>query len=218
MSILKKTKPASPKPTSQHTYAAGPIRERILNAAFSLFAESGFSTTSMLEIVTRARVSKRDLYALFQNKHAVLAACIHERAGRMRHSLDAAAPVPETREALTKLLVDFGVSILKTVCRPEVLTVFRLAIAESDRAPEIALTLHQSGREANQKALVALLTKAQERRLVANDDPLALAARYFALLWGDLLLSLLMRVREAPTEREIQTRARATTETLMAGR
>ena len=218
MSILKKTKPASPKPTSQHTYAAGPIRERILNAAFSLFAESGFSTTSMLDIVTRARVSKRDLYALFQNKHAVLAACIHERAGRMRHPLDAAAPVPETREALTKLLVDFGVSILKTVCRPEVLTVFRLAIAESDRAPEIALTLHQSGREANQKALVALLTKAQERRLVANDDPAALAARYFALLWGDLLLSLLMRVREAPTEREIRTRASATTETLMARR
>jgi hypothetical protein len=119
---------------------------------------------------------------------------------------------------LAKLLFDFGVSILKTVCQPEVLTVFRLAIAESDRAPEIALTLHQSGREANHKALVALLTKAQERRLVANDDPAALAARYFALLWGDLLLSLLMRVREAPTEQEIQTRARATTETLMAGR
>jgi len=59
---------------------------------------------------------------------------------------------------------------------------------------------------------------AQERRLVANDDPAALAALYFALLWGDLLLSLLMRVREAPTEHEIQTRARATTETLMARR
>ncbi len=172
----------------------------------------------MLDIVTRARVSKRDLYALFRNKHAVLAACIHERAGRMRRPLDTATPVPETRDALAKLLVDFGVSILKTVCHPEVLTVFRLAIAESDRAPEIALTLHQSGREANHKALVALLTKAQERRLVANDDPAALAARYFALLWGDLLLSLLMRVREAPTEREIQTRARATTETLMARR
>ena len=77
-----------------------------------------------------------------------------------------------------------------------------------------ALTLHHSGREANHKALVALLTKAQERRLVANEDPAALAARYFALLCGDLLLSLLMRVREAPTEREIQTRARAATETL----
>ena len=207
ISTIKKT-----KPTTNST--AAPIRERILQAAFSLFAESGFSTTSMLDIVTRARVSKRDLYALFQNKHAVLAACIYERTGRMRRPLDTAAPVPETRDALAKLLVGFGVSILKTACQPEVLTVFRLAIAESDRAPEIARTLHNSGREANLKTLVALLTKAQERRLVANDDPTALAARYFALLWGDLLLSLLMRVRKAPTEREIQTRARAATETL----
>ena len=207
MSKIKKTKP-TPNPT------AGPIRERILNAAFSLFAESGFSTTSMLDIVTRARVSKRDLYALFQNKHAVLAACIHERTGRMRRPLDTATSEPQTRETMAKLLVEFGVSILKTVCQPEALTVFRLAIAESDRAPEIARTLDNSGREANHKTLAQLLAKAQERRLVANDDPEALAARYFALLWGDLLLSLLMRVRKAPTEREIQTRARAATETL----
>src|SRR5258708_19423767 len=100
MSNIKKTKSASPKPTRQNAYPAGNIRERILNAAFSLFAESGFSTTSMLDIVTRARVSKRDLYALFQNKHAVLAACIHERAGRIRRPLDTTTPLPHTRDAL----------------------------------------------------------------------------------------------------------------------
>jgi hypothetical protein len=65
-----------------------------------------------------------------------------------------------------------------SVCQPEALTVFRLAIAESDRAPEIALTLHHSGREANQKTLVALFTKAQQHRLIASHDPAALAARY----------------------------------------
>src|SRR5499426_4391771 len=85
MSKIKKTKPTPDPPAP---YPAGPIRERILNAAFSLFAESGFSSTSMLDIVTRARVSKRDLYALFQNKHAVLAACIQERTGRIRRPLD----------------------------------------------------------------------------------------------------------------------------------
>ena len=44
------------------------IRERILEAAFTLFGERGFSSTSMLDIVTRARVSKRDLYALFYTR------------------------------------------------------------------------------------------------------------------------------------------------------
>ena len=55
------------------------------------------------QIVTRARVSKRDLYALFNNKHAVLAAGISERAQQMRRPLDPATPAPQTRDALRVL-------------------------------------------------------------------------------------------------------------------
>jgi len=143
----------------------------VLKAAFSLFVEQGFSSTSMLDIVTRARVSKRDLYALFNNKHAVLAAGISERAQQMRQPLDTTTPVPQTGDALAALLIELGVSILKTVCHPEVLTVFRLAIAESDRAPEIARTLNSRGHEANQKALTEVVRKAQARGLVRAGDP-----------------------------------------------
>ncbi|HEY4834688.1 MAG TPA: TetR family transcriptional regulator, partial [Bradyrhizobium sp.] len=39
-----------------------PARTRILDAAFSAFMESGYAETSTLEIATRARVSKRELY------------------------------------------------------------------------------------------------------------------------------------------------------------
>ena len=62
-------------------------RERVLEAAFTLFCEGGFSDVRMLEIATRAQVSKRDLYALFRNKQAVLADCIKERARRLRGRL-----------------------------------------------------------------------------------------------------------------------------------
>ena len=57
--------------------------------------------------------------------------------------------MPQTQDALATLLVEVGVSILNTVCQHEVLTVFRLAVAESDRAPEIARTLDHNGREVN---------------------------------------------------------------------
>jgi len=40
------------------------VRERILEAAFRAFRKSGYATTSTLEIATRARVSKRELYEL----------------------------------------------------------------------------------------------------------------------------------------------------------
>jgi AcrR family transcriptional regulator len=217
MSKIKKSKRNSPESPVQSKRVSSSIRERILEAAFTLFGERGFSSTSMLDIVTRARVSKRDLYALFNNKHAVLAAGIRERAQRMRRPLGM-TPVPQTRDALATLLVEFGISILKTVCQPEVLTVFRLTIAESDRAPEIARTLDSRGHEANRKALTELVRNAQARGLVVAGDPATLATRYLTILWGDLLIRLLMRVRETPTLREIEARARAATETVMTWR
>src|SRR5215471_3788537 len=39
------------------------VRERILEAALAAFMKSGYAATSTLEIATRARVSKRELYA-----------------------------------------------------------------------------------------------------------------------------------------------------------
>ncbi|MGH6682076.1 MAG: TetR/AcrR family transcriptional regulator, partial [Bradyrhizobium sp.] len=74
-----------------------PARGRILEAAFSAFRESGYAATSTLEIATRARVSKRELYALVGNKDELLAACISARAKRLHLPADLPAPRdPET--------------------------------------------------------------------------------------------------------------------------
>jgi AcrR family transcriptional regulator len=61
-----------------------PMHERILRAAFQAFTQDGYADTSTLEIARRAKISKRDLYANFGSKHAVLIACINSRADRMR--------------------------------------------------------------------------------------------------------------------------------------
>src|ERR1700752_3653866 len=78
LGIMKK--PTSPVPAS----AEIPMNERILGAAFKAFTEDGYADTSTLDIATRAKVSKRDLYANFGSKQAVLVACIKSRADRMR--------------------------------------------------------------------------------------------------------------------------------------
>jgi AcrR family transcriptional regulator len=189
----------------------GSTRERVLKAAFPLFRKRGFSGVSTLEIATHAKVSKRDLYALFGSKQAMLGACIKERAARMRQPLDLAAPVPQSRAAVAATLVELGTSILRGVCHPDVLAVYRLAIAESDRAPEIARTLDRSGREANHAALAGWLAKAQAQNLIGAGDPATIAAHFLATLWGSLLIQLLLRVREAPTAQEIKSRAHAAT-------
>jgi AcrR family transcriptional regulator len=193
----------------------GSPRERVLRAAFAVFREHGFADASTLEIATQAQVSKRDLYALFDSKQAVLAACITERAGRMRQPLNLASQVPDGREALEATLVQFGKSILQGLSDPDVLTVYRLAIAESIRAPDIARTLDKAGREANHRALGAWLAKAQAHGLIGAGNPAAMAAHFLASLGGTLLIQLLLRVRDAPTAGEIESRARTASESLI---
>ena len=202
--------------------AAGPdaaersLRERVLKAAFEVFRKRGFSGASTLEIATRAKVSKRDLYALFGSKQAMLGACIKEGAGRMRQPLELMASVPANGPAVAATLVEFGASVLRFVSRPDVLTVHRLAIAESDRAPEIARALDRNGREANHAALAAWLAKAQAQGFVGAGDPLVMAAQFIAILWGGgLLMQLLLRMREAPGEGEIKARAQAAAQALL---
>jgi AcrR family transcriptional regulator len=192
------------------------LRERVLRAAFRLFLDRGFSQTSMLEIATRAQVSKRDLYALFDNKNALLADGIGERAQGMRQRLGSMMPAPSSKKVLAATLVEVGASILRTVCHPEVLMIYRLAIAESDRAPELARLLDGNGREANHHALAQFLEKARKQGLIVAGDPAELVARYGRVLWSDdLLVRLLLRVRDAPGEKEIRARAQAATEAII---
>lgn len=189
------------------------LRDRILGAAFSLFMQRGYAGTSTLEIATRAKVSKRDLYSLFGNKEAMLGACIAERAARMRMPLD--LPPPRSAAALTATLIAFGTTLLREMSRPEVLATYRLAILEADRAPDVAHTLDQEGRIGTMTALAELLRATQAAGLVGPGDPGAMAGTFTALLWGNLLVRLLLQVAEPPDAGEAERRARAATEALL---
>jgi hypothetical protein len=133
----------------------------------------------------------------------------------MRQPLELAAPIPSSTQAVTATLIELGTSILRVACHPDVLAVHRLAIAESDRAPAIARTLDRNGREANHAALGAWLAKTQAQGLMGAGDPGAMATNFLAMLWGGLLMQLLLRVRDAPTPDEIESRARAATDAIL---
>ena len=179
-------------------------RERILDAAFAAFMQSGYAATSTLEIATRAGVSKRELYSLVGNKEKMLAACITERAHRLQAPAD--LPIPRDRETLGQVLAGFGAQLLREVTDPEVVAVFRLAIAEAVRAPEVAQTLNSIGREATRSALRKIMSQAQESGLLSG-RPVELAEQLSALLWRDWMVNLLLGVAERPSPREIAGRA-----------
>jgi AcrR family transcriptional regulator len=182
-----------------------PVRERILEAAFAAFMKNGYAMTSTLEIATRARVSKREIYALVGNKQEMLIASISERAKRL--GVPADLPVLRDREILAQVLASFGTKFIREVSDPAVIAVFRLAIAEAVQAPEVARALDSIGREASRAALREIMALAQGSRLLTG-RPAELAEQFAGLLWRDLLVSLLLGVAERPNPREIARRAR----------
>lgn len=181
-------------------------RERILSAAFAAFMKEGYASTSTLEIATRAQVSKRALYQVVGTKKEILAASIRERASRLR------APTELTsiadRHELTRVLTTVGTRLIREVSDPAVIGVFRLAIAEAVAAPEVARTLDSIGREASRTALREIMKRAQSAGLVDGGHR-ETAERFHALLWGDLMVSLLLRVAQRPTQEEAESRAQA---------
>jgi len=194
-------------PTRKHRKEDGKeatARERILEAAFTAFTKSGYATASTLEIATRARVSKRELYTLVGNKQEMLIACISERAKRLQAPMN--LPVPRDRETLAHILASFGTQLVREITDPTVIAVFRLAIAEAEQAPEVARTLNSIGREAARAALRKIMADAQASRLL-NGNPAELAEQFAGLLWRDLMVSLLLGVVERPNPREIAGRA-----------
>jgi AcrR family transcriptional regulator len=177
--------------------------ERIIGAAFGAFMANGYAKTSMLEIATRAKISKRDLYARFPSKSAVLLACIVSRASRMRLPPD--LPAATSREMLATTLEAFGAIVIREVCEPAATSMYRLAIAEFERSPDVAAVLNDN-RRANRMALARLLALAQAASILGPGDPEKMMEQFFALLWGDLLLSRLLGA-SAPSGAKIAQRA-----------
>jgi len=185
-----------------------PARERILEAAFSAFMESGFAEASTLEIATRARVSKRELYALVGSKQDMLVACIAARAKRLQAPAD--LPEPRDRETLAQVLTAFGAQLLRETSDPTVIAVFRLAIAEAARAPEVARALTSVGIETSRAALRDIMSRAQSAGLLGGQSP-ELTEHFAGLLWGNLMMNLLLRTVDRPDPREIARRAQDAT-------
>lgn len=189
------------------------VRKRILGAAFAAFMEHGYSGASTLEIATRAKVSKRELYALVGTKQDMLVACIADRSAKMRWE-GAEVPAVDDRESVARVLEAFGVRLLGEVSHPTVVSTFRLAIAEAKRAPQVARALDVQGRRVNRAPLREILDQASKAGLLSG-DPDEMAEQFIALLWGDLFMALLLGIADRPKPAELTRRVRRAVSALL---
>jgi TetR/AcrR family transcriptional repressor of mexJK operon len=182
-----------------------PRNEAILSAAFDVFVEKGLHGATMLDVARQARVSKETLYARFDSKeglyYALLAwGCRQSNFQEQGVDIDAYSDPIEA-------LRDYGRAILTTMTRPEALSVYRIAVSEAGRSPEIGRAFNELsciGDDAFRRALAARLNAAGVAEIADENE---FFDCFFGLLRGNYHHNLLMGEAPAPTPELIAERS-----------
>jgi AcrR family transcriptional regulator len=176
-------------------------RQLLLDAAESVFVELGYSSASMDDIARRAGMSKKTLYRLFETKEALFAAVIAARRATLETTTESGdCPDVETAE---KVLRRFLGGIARFVLAPRQAALYRLVIAESQRAPEIAHAFHREGPSMARAPLSNWLAQQNARGTLRVADPVSAASMLFSMVIADLQMCLLVGEIRPPDDAQI---------------
>ena len=151
---------------------------RILDAALKVFAEQGYSGTTMDAVASEAGLSKPTLYQYFDSKDALFQAMMLGKRDQMLTMFE-----HPSSQGMVADLHSFAWAYADTVMRPDMLSLARLIIGEVQRFPEIGRAYQASGPDHLLRGIMAYLSaKRAAGRLVFDDAELAAQD-----LWGLIL-------------------------------
>lgn len=194
-----------PRPDSD-----SPKCRQILAAAESLFTAQGYGAVSMDSIAKAAGVSKATLYAYFSSKDRLFATIIADACAGSDTSQTLlpdpdALPEDDPRAALTQL----GGRMLRFMLSDDVLSIYRVVIAESPRFPELGRAFYEGGKQVSCQWTADWLARQRAAGMLFMDDPEEAARHWMSLLRGDLFLRGMIGLEPRPTDADIDAAVRS---------
>ena len=173
-------------------------RQRLLDAAESVFLEAGYGEASMDDIARRAGMSKKTLYRVFDTKESLFAAVI---VGR-RAVLEAMISGDEFScgEPPENVLRSYLSKLARFVLSPRQAALYRLVIAESLRTPELAHAFYREGPCKGRMVLEHWLAGQHEAGTLHVSDPERDAAMLCSMVISELQMRFLVGALRAPDD------------------
>jgi AcrR family transcriptional regulator len=142
-------------------------KQQLLDAAARLFAEQGYASTRVVDIVDAAGVAKGLFYWYFENKEALFRELAAEMRRRLRRQQ--AAAMDDTAPALTRLLQG---SVASVHFMAENAPFFSLLEVEGHTVSDVL----RQGTEQHVRDVSTLIVAGQRDGTVTDDDPPELLA------------------------------------------
>lgn len=186
----------------------------IVEAARLEFLASGFGAVSVAAVAQRAGVSTKTLYRLMPTKADLFRQVVSDRVKRFILDVDVdALDSLEPVEALTRVLTVFG----ELALGEEESGLYRLAVTESTRFPELAAAFYAVAVEPSARLIEGWLRRQVERGLLKLDDPKLASGMLRGMMLMEPQRAYLLVQRPLPSREEIGARARACADLFLKG-
>jgi len=146
--------------------------DRIITAALEVFTEFSFQDATTEEIARRARVSKRDIYAHFPDKHALLIATLSEALQAEVSNIIKTINRTQRMPSLQKRLEIVGLTLVNEL----------LSAAETINQPLIGIVYFENGSVRRTILISKLLSQHIPSTKMAALDTFQAAEHYLALV------------------------------------
>ena len=177
-----------------------PKARQILEGARTAFFELGYEGASTDEIVRRAGVSKGTLYKYFPDKRTLFTAMVEEECRRQATLVFRVEGHPVDIEAFLR---DAAQKLVRMLLLPSMLGIYRLAVAEAQRFPELARVFYDSGPDLGTRRLAQLLAGAAARGELAVEDVDLAAHQFGQLCKTEIFYKRLFEIQRSFSEEEI---------------
>jgi AcrR family transcriptional regulator len=203
----------SGRPPVERTPTAGRKVEQILAGARAAFVELGYDGTTVDDIARRAGVSKPTLYSRLGDKRAIFAAVLEREFAAQARAI---FPVSVESLPVADGLLAIGRHYIRFLLSAAAQDLFRVAVAEAQRFPELGRAFYESGPGLGAQRLAAYLRGAADRGELAIDDFDLAAHQFTELCRADLFYRRLLLGASAD-EQEIDRIAAASVRLFLSG-
>ena len=169
--------------SDRRTRRSAELRERIFRSALDLFAQKGFSETTVEDITNAADVGKGTFFNYFPSKDHILLAFGEMQLARLRQAVEEAR---QTNEPLPKFLRSLTTRMTEEPARnPDLIRVLLLAFLSNPEVRQAMLDL-QTRVLALHSEMIQL---GQERGEIRKDlAPIEIAQVFRQVIFGTLLI------------------------------
>ncbi|MHA6644775.1 TetR/AcrR family transcriptional regulator C-terminal domain-containing protein [Mesorhizobium sp. A623] len=188
-------------------------REALLRAAAEVFFEQGYAATSIDAIIERAGGSKRNIYSTFKNKEGLFSAIVTRNADRILSPVIEGIEGRDLRETLTL----FGRHLMEAYMSPSLIGVYRIALSEANRFPDLVKTFYEQGPGRATSRLAEILEEAGKRGEIKTGDCPRMADQFVGMIRDNLHLQVVLGLRPPPSAEEAREAVESAVEIFLNG-